>query len=132
MYALSFGCVTINGTVSWTALFLWRQVMWKEKSTRGVNILFILLYQINFRNVLLASYYISDCSICSDEISRHLKFIWFSKRRYNQYKWVNCVAMEKVVLILNFQHFWWFCLFSYGLISLKSSNAFLSSISNEI
>ena len=126
MYALSFGCVTINGTVSWTALFLWRQVMWKEKSTRGVNILFILLYQINFRNVLLASYYISDCSICSDEISRHLKFIWFSKRRYNQYKWVNCVAMEKVhvVLILNFQHFWWFGLFSYGLISLKSSNAF--------
>ena len=40
-FALSFGCVTINLTASWTALPLLRQVMWKENWTRGVNILFI-------------------------------------------------------------------------------------------
>ena len=40
------------------------------------------------------------------------------------------VAMEKVVLI--FLHLRWFGLFSYVYISIKSSNAFWSSISKEM
>ena len=41
MYALLFECVAITGTASWIALLTWRQVMWEEKRTRGVIILYI-------------------------------------------------------------------------------------------
>ena len=92
-----------------------------------------LIIYVNFCTIFKTSYCYLGCIIRSEKISYLLKFLVFSTQRYTHYKLVNwcssaicChgkgsshIATSKVIRSG-----------SYGYKSLKTSNAFQSSLSN--
>ena len=135
MYAISFWCWTIIRIASWKALLMWRQVMWKEKRTRGVNILFINIIPNECSKCIID--FISLRKLCNFLRWKFIIFIFFDIQHVgttslNEWNVVSVLCChEKVVLI--FLHLWSFGLFRNWKTSLKSSNAFwFSIISNEM
>ena len=94
--ALSFMWVAINGTVCWTAVFLWRQVVWKERKNApcrysyNKNIpLFMNFINISKEIVLLIKLY---NLLWKNIVSFHF-FLFYSNGKSS-----SCIPTSKVIM----------------------------------